>query len=250
MIFICVNPVGSGFAKAIAGKLREAGEKVFRVSVERGRSLEKQGNFFRTKKGNLKARKEPRKFFFVTPKTKDKIEQLSLFQSSGVSCPSFTTDRTKLNELGSKTIFARTLINSTNGRGIVEFNLGEQQNIPAAPLYTAYIPKKAEFRFHVFGDKVIDIQQKKKKREFNQDDRNTRVRNMANGYVYVRDGVTPPADACELAINAVKAVGYKYGAVDVIYNEKQNKSFVLEVNSRPGLMGTTLDKYVAAVKEM
>jgi predicted ATP-grasp superfamily ATP-dependent carboligase len=249
-LFICVDPVGSKFAKAVATRLQQEGRKVFRVSVNRGRSLQQQGDFFRTRRGNLKRRAVSRKFFFVTPQTKDKIEQFKAFKEHGVSCPAFTTDKQQLSELGTKTIFARKLINSTNGRGIVEFNYGEQQEHPDAPLYTAYIPKKAEYRVHVFNGKVIDVQQKKKKREFEAEARNTRVRNCANGYVYTRDGITPPAGMDALAINAVNAVGYQYGAVDIIYNEKQDKCFVLEVNSRPGLMGTTLDKYAQAVGEL
>ena len=67
--------------------------------------------------------------------------------------------------------------------------------------------------------------------------------------MYTREGIVPPTGMTQLAIDAVAAVGYAYGAVDIIYNEKQNKCFVLEVNSRPGLMGTTLKKYVDAIKE-
>jgi glutathione synthase/RimK-type ligase-like ATP-grasp enzyme len=147
--------------------------------------------------------------------------------------------------LGSKTIFARTLINATNGRGIVEFELGDVA--PRAPLYTAYVPKKAEYRFHIFDGKVIDIQQKKKARDFDADTRDTRIRNMHNGYVYCRDGVAPPNGSADLACRAVASLGYRYGAVDVIYNEKRNCCYVLEVNSRPGLMGTTVEKYAEAL---
>jgi len=32
-----------------------------------------------------------------------------------------------------------------------------------------------------------------------------------------------------------------------IWSEKQNKCFVLEVNSRPGMEGTTVEKYAAAI---
>jgi D-alanine-D-alanine ligase-like ATP-grasp enzyme len=35
-----------------------------------------------------------------------------------------------------------------------------------------------------------------------------------------------------------------FGAVDVIWNEKEDKYYVLEVNTACGLEGTTLDKYV------
>jgi glutathione synthase/RimK-type ligase-like ATP-grasp enzyme len=126
----------------------------------------------------------------------------------------------------------------------VEFNSGDEQPIPAAPLYTLYIPKKAEYRFHVFDGQVIDVQQKKKKRGSDVDHR---IRNLHNGYVYCRDGVSPPDGAAALAVRAVEACGYLYGAVDVIYNEKRACSYVLEVNSRPGIINQTCDSYADAI---
>lgn len=232
-LFIAVNPVGSKFAKALQAGLVKQGIKTLRCSPQRG----------------VVHRNKGRKVFFVTQQTKDKIAQFNAFQAAGVSCPAFTTSNQQLDSLGSGTIFARTLTNSTNGKGIVEFSWPNQAP-PSAPLYTAYIPKKIEYRAHVFNGKVIDIQQKKKKKDFDDSTRNTRIRNLSNGYVYTRDNVVPPEGFADLAIAAVQAVGYNYGAVDIIYNEKQNKLYVLEVNSRPGLMGTTLDRYVEALKEL
>jgi hypothetical protein len=225
-LFIIVNPLGSKFAKSLQTAVIE-----------------------KTRKKITRARQPTpnRNNFIVTPRVLNKIEQLQRFTAAGVSCPSYCTTPEGVAGLSSKTVFARTLINSTNGRGIVEFERGEAA--PRAPLYTAYIPKKKEFRLHVFGDRVIDIQEKRKKREFNND-RDTRVRNVSNGYVYCRDDVQIPEDVAALARNAVSACGYQYGAVDIIWNEKQNKYYVLEVNSRPGLMGTTLDKYANALVEM
>lgn len=231
-LYLAVQPVGSKFAKALQQRLRElVNNKVFRVDHHRAAD---------------KLRRLPgRQVFTVTRQTLDKIQQLTRLKNAQVSCPNFTTDRNQVGALGGKTVFARTLVNSTGGKGIVEFEVGG--NVPAAPLYTEYIPKKAEYRVHVFHGEVIDVQQKKKKRDFDADARDVRVRNLANGYVYTRDGIVPPAGIGELAINAVNAVGYQYGAVDIIYNEKRNQCFVLEVNSRPGLMGTTLDKYADAL---
>ena len=117
--------------------------------------------------------------------------------------------------------------------------------MPRAPLYTEYIPKKAEYRVHVFNGEVIDIQQKKKKREFNQDNRDTRIRNLSNGYIYSRDGIVPPDGVSDLAINAVSAVGYSYGAVDIIFNERRNACYA-EVGG-PGLIDTTLERYSEAL---
>ena len=222
--FIEVNPVGSKFAKALQQGLQaKVVVPVLRTRNSKGRS-----------------------HFQVTQQALNKIEQFERFVQSNISCPKHSRNEDGIREFSGKTVFARTIINGTNGRGIVEFNHDDAE-YPKAPLYTEYIPKKAEYRVHVFNGEVIDIQQKKKSRSFNNELRDTRIRNSANGYVYCRDGINPPDGIADLAINAVKACNYQYGAVDIIYNEKQDKCFVLEVNSRPGLMGTTLDKYVNAI---
>lgn len=226
-LFIVVNPVGSKFAKALQDAVRKrTNKKILRVRQPR----------------------PGRNNFIVTPNVLDKIRQLEAFARNGVHCPPFATTIEGAKQFTSKTIFARTLINSTNGRGILEFGRDDVQ-YPIAPLYTAYIPKKKEYRLHVFGNEVIDIQEKRKKRGF-ENDRDTRVRNLHNGYVYCRDGIYDQTGVKELAVSAVRACGYSYGAVDIIYNEKLDKCFVLEVNSRPGLMGTTLDKYTDALIRM
>lgn len=231
-IFIAVNPIGSKFAKALQQGLKALNVVALRCSTQKA----------------VQHKQKNRKVFYITQNVLDKIQQFNAFKTHEVSCPPFTTNPDEVGNLPGKDVMARTLINSTNGKGIVEF---EKQSgvVPWAPLYTAYIPKKAEYRVHVMNGKVIDVQQKRKKRQF-EGTRDTRVRNVANGYVYTRDNIVAPEDLQDLAINAVKACGYAYGACDIIYNEKQNKCFVLEVNSRPGLMGTTLENYAHAIKGM
>jgi hypothetical protein len=225
--YIVVNPVGSKFAKSLQIAVQKlVVQRVLRVRAPRAN----------------------RQNFLVTPNVLDKIRQFQAFTSAEVSCPAYTSDPGKVGELG-ELVFARTLINSTNGRGIIEFASGDGNPPPPAPLYTQYIKKKHEYRAHVFGGKVIDIQQKRKKRGFD-DERNTRIRNLHNGYIYSREGIEPPEDLQDQATRAVAACQYQYGAVDVIWNEKQNKSYVLEVNSRPGLMGTTVERYADAIVEM
>lgn len=220
--YICVHPIGSKFAKALQQALQnKVDHKVLRTRRHRVDG------------------------FVVTTNPLNKIEQLLNFQREGIPHPRFATTIDGASDIECKTLFARTIINGTNGRGIVEFESSTAE-YPRAPLYTEYIPKKAEYRVHVFHGEVIDIQQKRKKRGF-EEERNTRVRNVDNGYVYCRDGINPPDGITDLAVSAVNACGYEYGAVDIIYNEKRNQCYVLEVNSRPGLMGTTLDKYVNAI---
>lgn len=243
---IVVSPVASKFAKALQRALQE---KVINTIYRR--LTPKQIPARRTiisRRGNILRHGRAasiRQHFLVTPRVLNKIEQLQVFTEKEISCPKYSTTITGAKELNCKTLFARKLINSTNGRGIVEFK-GNEEAYPQAPLYTEYIPKKAEYRFHVFGNKVIDIQEKRKKIGF-EDERDTRIRNVHNGYVYCRDGLNIPAGAGNLAVQAVQACNYQYGAVDIIYNEKRNQCYVLEVNSRPGLMGATLEKYAEAL---
>lgn len=238
---IIVNPVGSKFAKALQQALQsKVTNKVFR------RLTPKQVKSIISRKGNILRPGYTRQHFKVTTNPLNKVEQFERFKSQQISCPGFATTQEGARALGAKVLFARTLINSTNGRGIMEFG-GDSGEYPRAPLYTEYIPKKAEYRFHVFNGEVIDVQEKRKSRRMAPEDRNTRVRNVNNGYVYCRDNLNPPAGAAELAVQAVRACNYEYGAVDIIYNEKRNQCYVLEVNSRPGLMGTTLDKYSEAL---
>jgi hypothetical protein len=243
---IVVNPVASGFAKALQRALRErVNNKIYRrlspkTVPARRTIISRRGNVLRPGSAAF-----VRPFFSVTQSILNKVAQFDNFARNNISCPRHATDVVGAKGIECKTLFARQLINSTNGRGIVEFESNSPE-YPRAPLYTEYIPKKAEYRFHVFNGEVIDIQQKKKKREF-EHERDTRIRNLNNGYIYCRDGVVPPDGAANLAIRAVEACGYTYGAVDIIYNEKRDQSFVLEVNSRPGLMGTTLAKYADAI---
>lgn len=222
--YIVSNPVGSLFAKTLQGALQtKCLNKIYRRAVP----------------------KAGRSFFVITHPSLNKVQQFEAFNRSRVSCPQHSTTIQGARAIDCKTLFARTLVNSTNGRGIVEF-AADSEEYPPAPLYTEYIPKKAEYRVHVFNGEVIDIQQKKQKSEF-AGARNTRIRNLASGYVFCRNNLAPTDGLATLAVRAVEACGYHYGAVDIIYNEKRNQCYVLEVNSRPGLCETTADKYAEAL---
>lgn len=178
----------------------------------------------------------------------DKLTQLNKFAEAGLSCPKFTTDSSKLadlDEFKDQKYVARKLLNSSEGKGIVIF--GADDHIPTAPLYTQYVPKKKEFRVHVYNNVVIDISEKRKRKGFNEEDRDTHVRNLANGYVFCRDAIEEPEGIRDLAVRAVGALNRTQGAVDIIWNAKRNQCFALEVNSNPGMEGTTLDKYTAAI---
>ena len=176
----------------------------------------------------------------------DKLTQMQAFKDANVPAPAFVTNIADVGTLPGDLVVCRKLLRSSEGKGIV---IEDKANVTTrAPLYTQYIKKKAEYRAHVYNNKVIDVQQKKKRAGFTEE-RDTRIRNTANGYVFCRDNISIPADLAAVAIAAVNALGKTHGAVDLIYNERQNKTFALEVNQRPGMQGTTLQSWSNAILE-
>ena len=168
----------------------------------------------------------------------------ALQQAGNVNIPEFTYERNIAAAWGT-TIVARGTLTGHSGIGISICNVGE--DIPVVPLYVKYIKKQKEFRVHVIFGKVVDIQQKKKREGF--ENANFQVRNHANGWVYCRENITEPAGLRDNALNAVAALGLAFGAVDIIWNEKQNKCYVLEVNTAPGLEGSSVKMYADNIWE-
>ncbi len=174
----------------------------------------------------------------------NKLKAFNLFKQNNVSIPQFTTDRTVaqtwLNN-GLKVV-ERYKLSGTNGEGIKVVKPGESLGYP--PLYVLYQKKDKEYRVHVFGGKVIDVTEKRKRSGV--ESTNPYVRNLQNGWVYCRMDVRASDLVKSEAIKAVASLGLDFGAVDVI--EKAGKVFILEVNCAPGLQGMTLTKYVEAIK--
>lgn len=144
-----------------------------------------------------------------------------------------------------ETVFCRTLTRGTQGRGIVVAHT--QEEIVDAPLYTKGFATDREVRVHVANGTVIDFVQKKKmssERRENEgiEEVNMEVRNHDNGWIFAREGVEIPNQAREKAIQAVQSLGLFFGAVDISINQ-QGEARVLEVNTAPGLEGTTVESY-------
>lgn len=140
--------------------------------------------------------------------------------------------------LGSETIYCRTTLTGHSGSGIVLAKY--QHELVDAPLYTLGTKNKLEFRVHVFKGEIIDIQQKKKRAGVTG---NAAIRNHANGYIYARSDINVPDVVIDAAIKAVNSLGLDFGACDIGYNQLQNKAYLFEVNTAPGITGTTLEKY-------
>lgn len=177
----------------------------------------------------------------------NKLTAFQTMQAAGVNLPGFTTSREEA--LGwiadGRTVMARTLLNAHSGRGIVVSKTAEQ--LPRAPLYTRYFAKTKEMRVHIFQGKVIDYVEKKARLDRDEATYNRYVRNTTNGWIFARDGVVRNDKVIAEAQKAITALGLDFGAVDVLWNDK--KAVVLEVNTAPGLCGTTLVRYTEAIRQ-
>jgi len=147
-------------------------------------------------------------------------------------------------ESGHKVV-CRTLLNASGGRGIVIASTVDE--LVDAPLYVQYIPKKAEYRVHIFDSNIIDIQ--KKIRKPGEEPLDWQVRSHDNGFIYVREHIDVPWQVMHNALHSMQFTDLHFGAVDVIYNERQDRAYVLEINTAPGLEGQTVQSYARAIKE-
>jgi len=139
-------------------------------------------------------------------------------------------------------VYCRTIINGHSGNGIVIANT--KSELIDAPLYTVKTKHKHEYRVHVFRDQILDVQQKKKKLGYGN---GNGIRNHSNGWIYARAEIAPSEELLSSARRAVQLLGLDFGAVDIGHRLIDNKFFVFEVNTAPGLEGTTLDKYAKAI---
>jgi glutathione synthase/RimK-type ligase-like ATP-grasp enzyme len=171
----------------------------------------------------------------------NKKEALEILGEFG---PRSTNNREQANHWLKKgiSVVCRHLLRASGGKGIQIVNPDDDVGVPAAPLYVQYVKKQHEYRVHIKGNKIFDIQQKRRK--LDNENPNYQVRNHENGWVFCRDDLSYRDDLLDIAVASVGKFGLDFGAVDVIYNEHYDKHYVLEVNTAPGLEGTTLNKYL------
>lgn len=179
----------------------------------------------------------------------NKLTCLTMLRDAGVSVPDFWTRKEDI-PADAYPIVCRTILTGSNGDGIVIAD--NVQQLVDAPLYVKYVKKQDEYRAHVFRNRgeptsIISLQRKAKRNGV--DEANFRVRNLANGFVFVRDGVVAPEAVRNEAIKALEATGLAFGAVDVIWNNRQQRAYVLEINTAPGLEGQTVLDYAEAFRK-
>lgn len=188
----------------------------------------------------------------------DKFAQMQLLKEAGVPVP--TSQRAR--PTGAVDWIMKPH-HSHCGIGIRECMIGHQAGTGC--YYQKKIDKFQEFRAHVamwLDNPCFTIQEKKPKRSdmdgYQADATGRLCWNLANGWWYTR--VTTLENRAErrrnswrvrkvedLAVRAVRVLGYDFGAVDIVMDRDRNL-YVLEVNSHPGLKGPSVDIYKKVFK--
>lgn len=177
----------------------------------------------------------------------NKLKCFKVLSDAEVSVPDWTADPSVAKGWKAE-VCCRTKLTGNSGEGL--FIVEPDEDLVLSPLYTKYVKKKYEYRIHVMNGKVIDTQRKARDKAVEMENVDWRIRNHSNGFIFARnEDHDIPEDVTVQAVTAVNALGLDFGAVDVIWNEHYEKAYVLEVNTAPGLVGTTLENYANAIVE-
>lgn len=177
-------------------------------------------------------------------------------RENGVSTPQWTTviDTARHWYNSGILVVAREQLQGHSGQGITLMNRHLGIDFLDAPLYTIYVKKQYEYRIHycrVATGRHMPIAIQRKARDMNVPDGsvNWQIRTHDNGFVFVRQDLDVDPSVLNQARMAMRALDLDFGAVDVIWNHHQQKAFVLEVNTAPGLEGQTINDYAGALRQ-
>jgi len=184
-----------------------------------------------------------------------KLKTFKALSAAGVRIPDCFEGRAAADAAPANVfpLVARTVLRGHSGAGIVICN--NTAELVDAPLYTQYIKKKDEYRVHVMShggpDDTHPFFVQRKARKLDVENPNWQVRNLAGGFVFVEAHLNEvPQDVLDQAENAVLALGLDFGGVDVMWNEKEGKAYVLEINTACGLEERTAERYCGAIHNL
>lgn len=188
----------------------------------------------------------------------NKLVSLRVLSSNEVPTVPFTTefDEAKHWHFAGNTVYGRSLLRGSGGRGIVLLKPSSliaevEGDLRKCSLYTRYIRPEYELRVHIGSGKVLSYARKMRKILEEPPKNRFWIRNHDNGWIFstaLAGGLLgkQAEDAC---IRAVQALGLDFGAVDLIVTAK-GRPHILEVNTAPGLEGATLNSYVDYFSEI
>lgn len=171
---------------------------------------------------------------------RNKYKTFKILSNNNVLTPCFTADKSIASSF-KRPFIVREILNGHSGTGIHIIKEGDE--ILNGKLYVEYIDKEKEYRVHIFNDEAIKISRKIARKSVDFHDEFVWCHN--NGYYFNK--VRLNEDAINVAKEAISTVGLNFGAVDIV--KKDDKYYVLEINTAPGLQGKSIEVYVESIKK-
>lgn len=182
--------------------------------------------------------------------TVDKRATFEILKVNNIPTVKWTVNKEQAQEwlLEGSGVFVRHNVKGKQGEGITIIRESSEA-LPDAMLYTKAENTKREYRIHIMNKECIDLTAKalRKGAEINE------IKSWNNGYIFARQDIKIPEYVknalISLAIDTLEVLNLSFGAVDILRNI-DNELMILEVNSAPGIEGTTLEKYVKGFRNL
>lgn len=168
-----------------------------------------------------------------------------VLKDAGVRVPVWTDNRETAQGWNCRVV-GRDSDHGMGGNGITVYQEGEE--LGGHRYYTKYVRKEREFRLHVFKGQVIFVQEKLRRKDIPNVDRY--IRSHGRGWCFAfHHLVQKPVETNgnEIACSAVRSLSLDLGAVDMGWSERSGFT-VFEVNTAPGIEGTSLQAYVDTLR--
>ena len=164
----------------------------------------------------------------------NKLRVYEILQEAGISQPRLFRKNEEIPD-NAFPLLARREYHSQGRDIIYVHNREELEDLDedAYDFLVEYINKSSEYRVHILGDDAFV--------SVKFEGRDPIVRSHSNGWRQIEYNREWHDELVMLATKAIDAVGYNFGAVDII--RKGNKLYVLEINSAPGLEPRKLELY-------
>jgi glutathione synthase/RimK-type ligase-like ATP-grasp enzyme len=180
---------------------------------------------------------------------RDKFKSLKMMEEGGCRVPKAVEQTPVIGNGANETWFARKKFHH-KGLDIVVCKTNRELETAAvngSEYFVKYIPIGKEYRYHVFGDKILQacIKFKEAGNGGVGTDEDI-IRNLDHGWKFAE--IEPQPKASEYAIKACRALGLHFGAVDIIEEQGHTLLYVLEVNTAAGLDNKRLETYINAFK--
>lgn len=177
-----------------------------------------------------------------------KLTQYHFFRDNNLPHPEFTTDPDTANQWLKQghSVVCRKFLQGQEGHGITVVDPGKGAQVPEnCKIFTKYLLKKKEFRVNIFKDRVVNVREKVKKKDWTGPN-NPKIRSLENGFTFIKCSNYPNGIE-ELALQARKVSESDFIGVDIGYNQYYNKLFLLEVNSGPAIEGSSVEDFCNAI---